>query len=84
MGFRLRWVLLGSTGSRGHRLQDCNVWPQYLWLKVLVVLHHVRSSWNRDGAHVPCIDRWILYHWTTRGVRVFDFLKETFMSVFKG
>ena len=24
-----------------------------------------RSSWTRDGSHVFCIVRWILYHWAT-------------------
>ena len=24
------------------------------------------SSWPRDQTHIPCIDRWILYHWDTR------------------
>ena len=24
------------------------------------------SSWPRDWTHIPCIDRWILYHWATR------------------
>ena len=25
---------------------------------------------NRDQFHVPCIDRWILNHWTTREVQL--------------
>ena len=24
------------------------------------------SFWPRDWTHIPCIDRWILYHWATR------------------
>ena len=24
------------------------------------------SSWPRDGTHVSCIDRWLLYHWAVR------------------
>ena len=31
------------------------------------------SSWTSDGAHVPCIGRWILHHWTTREVPVLAF-----------
>ena len=27
---------------------------------------HVLSSQIRDQTHVSCIDRWILYHWTSR------------------
>ena len=26
------------------------------------------SSPTRDGTHIPCTGRWILYHWTTREV----------------
>ena len=33
-----------------------------------VVLLHVESPWSRDRTHVPCIDRQILNHWTTREV----------------
>ena len=29
-------------------------------------LQHVGSSWTRNGTHVSCIGRWVLYHWTTR------------------
>ena len=32
------------------------------------VLLHVESPWSRDRTHVPCIDRQILNHWTTREV----------------
>ena len=35
---------------------------------------HVESSRTRDRTHVPCIDRWILNHWTTRGIE--DYLLE--------
>ena len=28
----------------------------------------MESSWIRDQIHVPCIDRQILYHWTTREI----------------
>ena len=26
------------------------------------------SSQPRDQTHIPCIGRWVLYHWATRGV----------------
>ena len=32
------------------------------------------SSPTRDRTHVPCIGRWILNHWTTRGVPSIYFL----------
>ena len=33
-----------------------------MWGMGLVALQHVRSSWTRNRTHVPCFDRWILYH----------------------
>ena len=42
---------------------------QYLWHMSLVAPWHVESSWTRDQTHVPCIDRHILNHWTTRKVQ---------------
>ena len=41
---------------------------QQLWHTGLDVPHHVESSRTRDRTCVPCIGRWILYHWTTREV----------------
>ena len=38
-----------------------------LWCTGLVALWHVGLSLTRDWVHVPCTDRWILYHWNTRG-----------------
>ena len=32
----------------------------------LVALRHMGSSWARDGTHVSCIGRWIIYHWAIR------------------
>ena len=29
----------------------------------LVVTQRVEPSWTRDQTHVPCLGRWILYHW---------------------
>ena len=36
------------------------------------------SSPTRDQTHVPCIGRWILYHWTTREIPLIVFLKWKF------
>ena len=37
------------------------------------------SSPTRDGTHVPCIDRWILNHWTTREAPPSILNVDTFM-----
>ena len=37
-----------------------------LWCTGLVALGHVGLSLTRDWVNVPCIDRWIRYHWNTR------------------
>ena len=42
---------------------------QTLEYVALVALWHVGSSLNRDGTHVPGLERWILNPWTTREVR---------------
>ena len=58
-GFSLQWLLLlQSTGSRAQ--------AQQLWRTGLVTLQHVGSSRTRARTRVPCIDRWILNHCTTR------------------
>jgi len=38
-----------------------------------IALWHVVSSWTRDQAHVPCIGKCILNHWTPREVLVYVF-----------
>ena len=53
-------LLLQNTGSRRTGL---------------VAPRHVESSWTRDQTPVPCIGRWILYHWTTREVLHFNFIQ---------
>ena len=59
-GFSLLWLLLlNSTGFRVHGLQQ-------LWHTGLVALQHVKSSRTMGQTHVPCIDRQILNHWTTK------------------
>ena len=57
-------LLLRSTGSRVSGLQQ-------LWYIGLVARWHGASSRTRDRTCVPCIGRWILIHWTTRGVQKF-------------
>ena len=37
-----------------------------VWRLGLVAPRHVGFSRTRDQTVVPCIDRWILIHWTTR------------------
>ena len=41
----------------------------------LVALPHVKSFQTRDWTCIPCIDRHILNHWTTRGAPNLDLLK---------
>ena len=57
----------------------------------LDALQRVESSWTRDQTPVPCIGRWILYHWTTREVlhvnfilvdmQMISFLKNDFIAL---
>ena len=69
-GFSLRWLLLlWSTGSRAHGLQE-------LWRTGLVAPRHVGSSQTRPGTHVSCIGRRILKHCATREVLVGWFLSS--------
>ena len=49
-----------------HGLQGAQA--QQLWRMGLVAPWHVGSSQSRDQTHVPCIDRRILNHCTTREV----------------
>ena len=45
-----------------------------VWRLGLVALRYVGFSRTRDQTVVPCIDRWILIHWTTReGWTIFVF-----------
>ena len=67
MGFSLHWLLLlQSTRSR--------CMASSFWYMGLDALQHVESSWTRDQTLVPCIGRWILYHWTTREVLHVNFI----------
>ena len=49
-----------------------------LWCADSVALQHVGSSRTRSRTRVPCIDRRILNHWTTRDVHKWLF---TFMMI---
>ena len=46
----------------------CSAWSRKLWCTGLVTPWHVASSQTRDQTPVPCIGRWLLYHWMTREV----------------
>ena len=41
---------------------SCSTWAKKLWFTSLVAPQHVKSSWTRDGSHVPCTGRQILMH----------------------
>ena len=56
-----RVARVAERGFQVHGLQS-------LWLMGLSAPQHVESSLTRDGTHVSCIGRRILYHWTTREV----------------
>ena len=67
----------GSPEALEHRLD-------HLWCLGLVALWHVESSQTRDWTHVPCICRWILYHWATQEAPLLIFLNihsEQFGSI---
>ena len=65
----------GVTVSGGCSLLWCvgfSLRGLLLWHTGLVAPWHMGSSWNRDQTSVPCIERWILYHWTTREASAWD------------
>ena len=56
-----------------HRLlgfSSCSTRTQLLWCMGLTAPLHVESSWTRDWTSVPCADRQILNHCTTRKVPI--------------
>ena len=61
VSFSLQWILLLKTQTLG-------TWAQQLWLKGLVALWHMGSSWTRDETRVPYIGREVLNHRTTREI----------------
>ena len=63
----------GAWASHCHGFSCCRVralgtQAQWLHCTGLVARRHVQSSWTRNRTCIPCIGRWILIHWTTRGV----------------
>ena len=69
-GFSLLWpLLLQSTDSSYAGFSSWSTWAQKLWFlgsgaqvqclwyTGLVAPQHVKSSWNMDQTHVPCIGR---------------------------
>ena len=54
-----------SLGSRCKGFSTCNTQAQQLKHSGFVAGMHVKFSWTRYQAYVPCIGRWILNHWTT-------------------
>ena len=62
-GFSLWWLLLlKSTDFRPMGFSSCDVRAQVRqsWLKALVAVTHMGSSWTRDQTGVPCSGRQIL------------------------
>ena len=69
-GFSPWWFLLLRSLGSGVRASTVlhvgsRAQAQQLQRRDLEVLWRVGTSCIRDQAHVPCIGRWILYHWTT-------------------
>ena len=54
--------LVGNTGSGALMPPSCSTQPQELRLLDLVAPRHEGYSWIKDGTHVPCIGRQVLYH----------------------
>ena len=67
--YSLQWCM----GCWAHRLSNWDsgsrVQAQRSGCPGLVAWQHVESSWARDWAHVPCIERQILHYCTTRDVQ---------------
>ena len=57
------WVLRASS-----RLSLAAASGAILWLRCVVVMWHVESSWSSDQTHVALHWQQILHHWTTREV----------------
>ena len=79
------WVLGPAGFSR------CNMWAQWLWIldsraqaqqlgMDFIVPQHVGTSQIRDGIHVSCTGRQILYHWTTRDTPHINFKSTLLIS----
>ena len=82
-GFPQRWRA-GATLPCGAQPSSCGGCSccrdsracglQWLQCMGLVTPQHVGSSRTRDRTCVPCVDRWILNHWTTREAPGLDLL----------
>ena len=59
----------GYSPAAASRLGSWDAWAQQLRRTGLATAWHVKPSQARDQTRVPCIGRWILYHWTTREVQ---------------
>ena len=57
-GLLSSWNGFACCGARAQKLRHTSLAPP----------QRVESSQARDWTCVPCIDRWILNHWTTREV----------------
>ena len=72
VGFSMQWLLLlqgSSSMAQGLQPLVGSTAPvQQLRCPGFVAPSPVGSSQTRDPTPVPCIDRWILNHWTTREV----------------
>ena len=53
----LNWSLPGSTV---HGISQAKL------LEWVAISFYRRSSWSRERIYISCIGSWILYHWTTR------------------
>ena len=70
-----RLLLLWSMDSRAHGLSSCGMWASVVAVQGLFICSTRTwltcgiwdlSSPTRDGAHIPCIERHILNHSTSR------------------
>ena len=65
--------LLHNTSCTHMSFCGCSTRAQQLWPLGLVAPRPVESSWTRGSTCVPCSDRWILIHCTTREVQQSSF-----------
>ena len=56
-------------GSSAHGISQART------LEWIAISFSRESSWLRDGTHVSCIGRWILYHWAWGCMYLITFLK---------
>ena len=73
LGTRLQevWPRGPGVSATGSRAQSPWLWPMGL-----AAPWHVASPWTSDGTRISCIDRWILYHWTTREALILHFKRS--------